>query len=700
MRILTVSQQAIVDAAAKGPVLWLFEIGAHRWSSQAVTWSGSGYDFRILPKSFSGVTERRCKPEQGVVGSTEASFDIVGTGLLAADFIDQELMIRLVIQGEEVGVWRMIIKQCDPQDGLLKFRCVDFLSTYLDGDFPVGVSIASAFPGNNAYPDACPPVVAGEDYAQLHLVRAASGEAGYLLGSSDLLYTVPEVRAPLDETPATYLATDYVFNQVTVTQNGASWKLLQPLIFKGGNIGYWKSGNTTFKPIIARASSSIYKDTTNPADFIAGFFSEIGINPGAIDSAGSFAAAKSEYAARSIDLAGTFGNLQTRKKALCSILVQCHSIIRISDKIELHPNNTGSVKTVTASSVIKNTFKRTSITRKTSDSGEVQWVEGLESRSTLVSAGTATDSPESGTLDCWLTHSSNNAQWVARAYYQRKLGALATASWAGKANLLTLQPGDVVTVAGTRYGNPVVMVDDVTLKRDLQVKFKATEYSPVLEPWGDYAPVAVAAAVDPVPDITDSIVTNAKCFYLLQGEGADVWMSWTYPSYTPAKHSGFKIFWRQQPHRWAWLTTGITTISQTIPPATDVGSTAKAEADASWLSMREKWEETGTSHFLAEFTDGINYEVVKYDLATGQIERGVEGTIAREWPVGTEISYLPSDVASDDEHLVGAEPRSTAPGNVSAGFTVHVAICAYQETNDPTGYQRTNLAVFTAEEVE
>lgn len=550
MLVLNETQQDLVASTYK-KASWLFKVidsagpTTYRWSTVTRSYDGDDYTFKIIPSSFRGITLNRAKSEIGIQAPNELSFDVPNkdNALTASNFVDGSITLYLVISGgtneEIICTWKFNIKQCESAYQKLHFVCEDFIQKYLEGDYPNTRLIKDIFRGTDTDIDdnVCVPVLLGVAYPPLRSVYITD-KRYYLLGLSGEEYDIQKVRSPRSWGGKSEWASgefafsgEIPFPKTIKTVDGVDWAVFQPIIADsdGDGIadatGLWKQGEHFLDmPTLFSKSGTVNK--TNPADGIEHVFLDFGMPSGEIDTGAgsSFESASGEYSGRSLDFNGPFWYKQPRPTVLSHMLNMCHSTIRATDKIELHPLSKISQKTITKADIVRTneagegTFKYSLITKELSDSGYVAFQETNEAQDKfvkiLVPAKTGTDNIDSEILQIQFVQDSQDVQRIGTLYYQRKLLKQANIAFTGKGTLLSLQPNDMITINHVDYGGSYdILVDSMDIKRDLSIEFRCVGFSEDLDDWDDLTPDAITLVTD------DSAIYWAPT---LSGPGSDI----------------------------------------------------------------------------------------------------------------------------------------------------------------------------------
>ena len=536
------TRQLAVIAATNKIVTWLFRVTdnlgtEYHWSTGTVAagtgsitigaqespsiWTHGEWDtahtFKIV--NFNGITLRRSKSEYGINAPNDVSFSIVNGSntLTASNFKGGIVRIALVVDDgsgkEVVGSWRFVIKSASPYNQQIDVTCEDFLQQYLRGTYPNTRLISEIFPANTdntiIKDNVCVPEVYGTAYIPLRSVYAGSARY-YLLGpATDKTYTISEVRNPR----ATGAKITWASPAFAMTQSTQStWRVFQPIISAstgGGAVdspGLWENGDT-FWDIPTKFSEVGTVSVTSPADVIRRVLLNMGVMDYDLNGA-SFDTARTTFTSWGLEWNFAFYYKEDRAKVLSKLLAMCHCCLVVGEQISLQVLSAASVKTLTAVEVTKpdetgpSSFRYTdSLAEKVSDSGYVAWQQTGESQDLFlkakVPAKSATDYPDSETIELPGVQDSQKIQKLGTLYYQRKLLKSADISANLKGTCLIVRPDDVVTVNYADFGGTYnVLTDEVTIKPDASMDIRAIKFSEVLDDWADLAPAAITVATD------------------------------------------------------------------------------------------------------------------------------------------------------------------------------------------------------------
>lgn len=166
----------ILNATVK-KVHWLFEVDKNNdgtvdyyWSKKDYTWLGHSYTFKIT--SFSPVTLVKGNPEINNLPASKMTIQITNPDntLLPSDFEGGGVTVRLVLSATVDGVeqyWEIrtlgfTIQTATNVDQKMSFQCQDWLTAYLEGEYPNEPLVSSEFPATGMKDDnICIPIVFG-----------------------------------------------------------------------------------------------------------------------------------------------------------------------------------------------------------------------------------------------------------------------------------------------------------------------------------------------------------------------------------------------------------------------------------------------------------------------------------------------------------------------------------------------------------
>jgi len=504
---------------------WLFEIDStYYWSTKTVpssVYNSQAYSFRILPDTFKGIVlSAPGRESQSVQTLAETYFEISNPGntYSTSTFDGSSVHIKLIISDgtdtELIAQWGMSVTSCVDLDQRLGFNCEDFLQLYLEGDYPNTRRVSSISPApGDPDDDLCVPVIFGTAYIPIRSqwIGDSDGERYYIMGTTADSFSVSEIRSPREFGRSIFESGSFTFTASNETVGNITYRTLRPQIAETDSIGVyrtgvWVSGDKMVDPFfkITRSGSS-----TDPATIISQVLQSMGVSATDIDTAGSFAAATSVYSGWGLTFNGAFYEKRPRREVLAKLLIMCNSTLRVTDKIELHPlslNNADSVATHTGSEIIKESFSYNNIVQEISDSASVAFQIDSEPVDELVSvtvpvkdigdsSGADPDNINNDTLDIRWVQDSQDVQQIGILHFQRKYLGIANPSYQTKLSELGVEPDDIITVTGTRYGGPhYILAQKISINKDGSIDFDGTVYSEELDNWNDNTPDAVDIA--------------------------------------------------------------------------------------------------------------------------------------------------------------------------------------------------------------
>jgi hypothetical protein len=542
---------ATILATISKKVYWLFEVDLNNdgtvdyyWSTGAKTYGGHDYTYRII--SFSPISLQMATPEVGMLPEVKTTIlasmkDASIDGYYASDFEGAKVTVRLVVsdgsEEAEAGAWSFRCSVATSVDQKLMLQCHDWLSYYLEGDYPNTALVSSLFPATVMKNDnICVPVVYGVAYFPLRWIypywtatfvdvdtftvtgdQTATFSAGqyvicecgvdgnitgkvlsssyssvttinmtgasgnltanltkvridhYLLGPTGVTYTISSSRSPVEAGfLSEYSSANYTFKQATVTgSDGTSYRAVQLLCndadVDGTNDanGFWGIPGKEIYDVPFYFSRSDTASITNPADVYSAILQDMGVPAGMINTT-EITAAAAIYLAR-----GTFLNLgiwyqMSRKKLVCKLLAMIGAVPTIGETIGLKVLTPVSQATVNEDEVAPGSFQIQKIyTKLLKDSGYVTWQnqgEPLDQPNKGIVPVKSSTNNKSDTVieaewidDAWI-NASQAAQKYAKLALQRSLLRDKTISFKSFAILVTLEPGDIISIEAANEG--------------------------------------------------------------------------------------------------------------------------------------------------------------------------------------------------------------------------------------------------------
>ncbi len=528
-------------------------VTTHRWSTKSYThyldsddtaWQYTQtelnqgyitYTARIVSTSFNGITIGTSSSANGIVAPTDVSFTVTNKDneYSIDDFRTgtewSRITLRLLINGVEILAWTLRIKDVVDLNQRLHFTCEDYLQKNLEGTWPNTPLVSSLSDSLTGDPDdsLCVPVPFGTVYIPLRSVYIASrGSRYYVLGPADnVTYTIYEVRSPREfGGESIWTSDDYTFQQSTETINGVNYRVFQPLIADGA-AGFWKSGSDFLSPLV-KFSRSDLATKTNFADVIAYLLQQWNVPLSLIDqgTGSTFETASSDYSDSSIGLEFEYGfyYAQSRQAILASILTACNSILRITDKIELHFLSRDSRKTLTTSDI-----------QKTGMNGTSTFNAGLVKSETLTDAAYTAFSATAEPMDqlfkvvctpdgsdtysniednCFqnpYVHDSQLAKRAGELWAQQLYWPDREYSFICARTHLNLHPSDVITIGNARYGGTYrVLIERLSIDRAGRPRFDVSGLKYNLENWSDNTPLSITLVDDTTTGACQPVLSN------------------------------------------------------------------------------------------------------------------------------------------------------------------------------------------------
>ncbi len=310
-------------------------------------------------------------------------------------------------------------------------------------------------------------------------VTIIQSERFYVLGpkvvsGGNVTYSISKVRSPRETgAKSEWDSGTYTFTQTELTDAAAVvWKTFQPIIAVLQNqvtispsvSGLWRPGDT-FADMPTKLTRSDTSTKDNPADVINQVLLNRGIVAGDIDAATSFAAAHIIYDgyAQALTFKGAFWYKEKFNKVLSDLLIQCHSCLQLTDKLELYPLLKTSQMTLDASTIMEEnevgigTFTNETYIGKVANCLDVAWQQTNEAQDKFMKVTVPVKSlktkHDGETLEVRFVQDSQNIQRIGQLYGQRKLLKNGEVNLRSKMGVSTaiypiaLQPNDMITVA-------------------------------------------------------------------------------------------------------------------------------------------------------------------------------------------------------------------------------------------------------------
>ena len=511
------STQESILASDYKLLYWLFEIDStYYWSTKYVpntVYNSQIYTFKVLPDSFKRIRLAAPDRESGSISTlADTYFEISNKDntYASSDFKNSSVIIKLVMSDgtntELMAQWGFNVMSCVDLDQRLGFNCEDFLQPFLEGDYPKTKLVSSIRPAiGDPDDDLCLPVIFGTAYIPIRSQWIPS-ERYYMLGTTADAFTVSEIRSPREFGRSIFESGSFTFTYTDKTVGNTTYRTMRPAIAETDTpgvyaTGVWTSGEKMMDPFfkITRTGSS-----TDPATVIRLVLQDMGVPAAKIDAAGSFAAATAVYTGWGLDFNGAFYKKDSCRAVLARLLIMCNSTLRVTDKIELHPlelNNSDSVATHTGAEILKESFSYNNIIQEASVAASVAFQLASEPVDELVpitipvkedSSGAILDNISEDLLDIRWVQDSQDVQRIGILHFQRKYLGEANPSYKTKMSELGVQPEDIVTVTGSRYGGPhYILVNELSINKDASIDIGGIAYSDELDNWSDLSPDVV-----------------------------------------------------------------------------------------------------------------------------------------------------------------------------------------------------------------
>lgn len=539
MLTLSSSQQALVDASSKRSS-WLFTLtttGAttYYWSTKDFTFNAQAYDNRVIPDTFTGIELNRSGQEDGIIAPSKVQFSISNDDdtFTVADLPDADLRIDLVLSDwsdeEIIASWKFKVITANEIWKTISLSCEDFLTQYLEGDYPNTKLLSQLSPSDFAENDnLCIPVPFGTVYIPIRSLYVdqssssssssseVSGRRYYVLGPSTYSYTLEEIRSPEDWDSVSIWdnSSDYPFNEYTHVFDGDSYHTFQPIIADSDEdgvadaCGLWFKNGVFLDPYVKFSRSDLVS-MTNPADIIEYVLEDMGIDSSDIDSGSgsSFETAEATYNSWGLEFNGAFFYTMPRREAIALLLNMCHSTLRITDKVELHVLSKTSQMTFTDANINKTgevgetTFSVNEVTQELSDYAHIAYAPSGDPQGILYRAKVPTkstyDYASSDVLEIPFVGDSSDAQRIGILYFQRKFGVKNEVYFEARDDAVVLQPDDVITINDTAYGgNYACVVEGIKIESNLNIIIGAVRMKYDLDDWGDLSVSDIVVSID------------------------------------------------------------------------------------------------------------------------------------------------------------------------------------------------------------
>lgn len=388
-----------------------------------------------------------------------------------------------------------------------------------------------------------------------NLVTLSQGDVYFMLGTDEYTYTINRIRSPRSiGDKSVWINTSTTFTQTDHADSvGGTWRTFQPFIADtdrdgvNESAGFWRPGDNLLDAPV-RFTRSDTATMTNPADVIEFVLKDMGVPAARIDPV-SFAAARATFTGWGLTFNGAFWYKQTREKVLSQLLNQCHSCIRVGEKVELHVLVKASRKTITAAEVLRKSDQgegsflwRDVLSENYSNCGYVAWQKDYEAQDSflkvLVAAKSLRTVISSEVLECPFVRDSQDIQRIGSLHYQRKLLKSAEITFDAPGTCLALQPDDVVTINNANYGgNYPALINSMKISKDLTITFGLSVYSDDLDDWEDLAPSALTVPSDDTAYAWQPALSGPQTDQDIGRSAFDIWGK-EYLTVGPIKNQG------------------------------------------------------------------------------------------------------------------------------------------------------------------
>lgn len=549
-------QTNILDQDVYKELSWLFEIDLgdtgsidYYLSTKKKVYGGNTYsdidggDSFLI--NFSPIKMRRNYSDRGIMSPSSMSLVLSNKNypLIPSTFEGAAVTIRLVIKADlviknssdvtlssdvdleatnvvetEIASWGFVVRSSYSIYQKLYLYCVDWLSDYIDGDYPNTPLISTLWTAANIPDDnVCVPKIFGECYFPIRWTKAdVTADDLYVLGeyTTGETHTIIEWHDPIGIGIQTYTEATYI---ATITENkeandgnyyGTAIFLLEP----GGTNIFWERNKHPDMP--CKYSNSATVDITNPIEIIKEVLLDMGVPVGKINNP-AYLAAKETWRGRGLRFSAPFWYKRPRAEVLASLLTQCNTTLIVRDQLFFKVNTTAVQHTINNSWIRKMgevgegtfTYRSMNISDK-KDSGHILYRPTGKSIGdhikALIAAKITTNHISETTLDLLFIKDSIHAQKIGKMALQRMLLPKASISALLKDKSLQVEVGDMVNIEGANYGavsvDYPVMIDEMTINRDGSVQMSATIFSATLDEWDDIAYNALVPIEDTTSD--------------------------------------------------------------------------------------------------------------------------------------------------------------------------------------------------------
>ena len=540
---LTNLQTNILDQDSYLDMSWLFEVDLsdngsinHYLSTKKKVYGGNTYsdidggDPFIL--DFSPIKMRHNYADLGIISPDSMNIVISnkGSSLSPATFEGAAITVRLVIKADiksqvtsdveystditaessnigetEIASWGFVVKSAYSVYQELHLNCVDWMSQYMDGDYPNTPLVSTLWTAANIPNDnVCVPKIFGTCYFPIRWTKAdVTADDLYVLGEYNTgeTHTITECADPTDIGISVYSESD-ANNTFTITENkeandGNYYATATFVITSGGANIFWERNKHPDMP--CKYSYSETDDITNPIAIIKEVLLDMGVPSGKINNP-SYNEAHEIWRGRGLKFNAPFWYKRPRTEVLAHLLMQCNTRLLFRDQIYFKVNTVAVQHTINNSwikkpgEIGKGTFSyRTLTITNQKDSGHILYRPTDKSIDNhlklLIAAKTTTTKISEETLDCLFIANSQHAQKIGKMAFQRILLPEAQVAAILKPKCLQIEVGDMVNIEGANYNaisaDYPVMISEMSINRNGSVNVVGTKFSDDLDDWDD-----------------------------------------------------------------------------------------------------------------------------------------------------------------------------------------------------------------------
>ena len=567
MRTLTKLQSNILDSNAKIDFSWLFEVDTnddgtpeYYWSTKAKTYDEQAYTFKIT--DFTPIKMMRGGAENDNIQMPAAiTIKVINANntLTPSDFEGGSILIRMIMKAElaaikehsdvwqfeaasgdglestnpgeaEICSWLFRIKAAYNIRQELNLECQDWLSPYLEGDYPNTSLIEDLWPSNDPHDDnICVPVLFGTSYFPVRSAYITNARY-YVLGPDAPTYTIDKIRSPRDwGAKSEWSSGSYTFTQSTkVGSDGNNYKVVQFIIADSDNNGsadangLFRQGER-FLAVPCKYSRNDTSSMTAPGNIIEYILEDMGVPSDKIDATSQIAA-NGYYSSWGLTFNVGLWYKMPRKELLARLLTMCHTELIVRDKIyfKIHDK---TVNLALEKSLVRNvtggegSFNYSPAMKDQGrDSGYVAYRDADEPIDSLVkilvpAKGSTTDNISKDIVHADYVQDSQNAQRIGTLAFQRRFMKDASVRFETKAKMMHLECDDILQINPVDYGAGSgseydILIDAMTIYHDGHIAFDCTKFSVDLDNWDDLSPGVITIAADDSSYVYEPSITG------------------------------------------------------------------------------------------------------------------------------------------------------------------------------------------------